>query len=84
MCVIAWSLNELPVRVDAHQQGRTCVFVTHRLATLRAVDRIVVLSKGRVVQQGSFAELSAASQSNGQLTPFQRMMAALGHQPGAQ
>ncbi len=37
--------------------GRTTLIVTHRLATIHGVDRIVVLERGRVVEQGSGAEL---------------------------
>ncbi len=39
--------------------GRTTLIVTHRLATIHGVDRIVVLERGRVVEQGSGAELIA-------------------------
>src|SRR5207244_2671058 len=40
--------------------GRTRVIVTHRLATVADADRIYVLDHGRVVEQGSHAELLAA------------------------
>ncbi|MBA2270015.1 MAG: ABC transporter ATP-binding protein [Chthoniobacterales bacterium] len=40
-------------------RGRTTLIVTHRLATIHGVDRIVVLEHGRVVEQGSGAELLA-------------------------
>ena len=39
--------------------GRTTLIVTHRLATIHAVNRIVVLEHGRVVEQGTGAELVA-------------------------
>jgi ABC-type multidrug transport system fused ATPase/permease subunit len=39
--------------------GRTTLIVTHRLATIHGVDRIVVLENGRIVEQGSGAELLA-------------------------
>lgn len=38
----------------------TRIVIAHRLSTLREADRIYVLQKGRVVQEGSFAELEAA------------------------
>jgi ABC-type multidrug transport system fused ATPase/permease subunit len=38
-------------------RGRTTLIVTHRLATIHSVDRIVVLERGRVVEQGTGAEL---------------------------
>ncbi|CAN5652666.1 ABC transporter ATP-binding protein [soil metagenome] len=40
-------------------QGRTTLLVTHRLATVHGVDRIVVLQQGRVAEQGTGAELLA-------------------------
>jgi thiol reductant ABC exporter CydC subunit len=39
--------------------GRTTLLVTHRLRGLEEVDEIVVLENGRIVQQGSHAELVA-------------------------
>jgi ABC-type multidrug transport system fused ATPase/permease subunit len=38
-------------------QGRTTLIVTHRLATIHGVDRIVVLEHGRIVEQGSGSDL---------------------------
>src|SRR5436190_10360975 len=40
-------------------RGRTTLIATHRLATIHDVDRIVVLKRGRVVEQGPGAELLA-------------------------
>ncbi|HEV8184646.1 MAG TPA: ABC transporter ATP-binding protein [Chthoniobacterales bacterium] len=40
-------------------RGRTTLIVTHRLATIHGVDQIVVLEDGRVVEQGTGAELLA-------------------------
>jgi ATP-binding cassette subfamily B protein len=41
-------------------QGRTAVVIAHRLATVEAADRILVLQKGRLVEQGNHRELRAA------------------------
>ena len=38
-------------------KGRTVVIVAHRLATVRGCDRIVALDAGRIVEQGSHADL---------------------------
>ena len=40
--------------------GRTSIVVAHRLSTVAALDRIVVLANGRVVEDGTHAELSEA------------------------
>jgi ATP-binding cassette subfamily B protein len=41
-------------------RGRTTIVIAHRLATVRAADRIVVLDEGRIVEQGDHATLVAA------------------------
>ncbi|WP_030153261.1 thiol reductant ABC exporter subunit CydD [Streptomyces sp. NRRL S-244] len=44
----------------AATEGRTTVLITHRLAGLEAVDEVLVLERGAVVQRGTYAELAAA------------------------
>jgi ATP-binding cassette subfamily B protein len=41
-------------------QGRTTLVIAHRLATVLSCDRILVLDHGRIVEQGTHAQLSAA------------------------
>ena len=43
----------------AFYKGRTVVVVAHRLSTVRDADKIVVLDKGRVVEEGTHQELTA-------------------------
>jgi ATP-binding cassette subfamily C protein CydCD len=43
----------------AATEGRTTLLITHRLAGLEAVDEVIVLDAGRVVQRGTYAELLA-------------------------
>ncbi|MFI0906486.1 thiol reductant ABC exporter subunit CydD [Streptomyces sioyaensis] len=51
----------------AATEGRTTVLITHRLTGLDAVDEVLVLDGGRIVQSGSPAELAVAE------GPFRRM-----------
>ena len=44
------------------QQGRTTLVIAHRLSTIEKADRIVVMDAGRIVENGTHAELM---QSNG-------------------
>ncbi|MDR7254069.1 ATP-binding cassette subfamily B protein [Nocardioides sp. BE266] len=46
--------------LDAALEGRTSLVIAHRLSTVRNADLILVLDDGRVVQQGTHAELLAA------------------------
>lgn len=44
---------------EALAEGRTTLVVAHRLATVRKADRIIVFEAGRIVAQGTHAELVA-------------------------
>lgn len=53
--------NEREIMEHLHQfyKGRTVVVVAHRLSTVKDADNIVVLDKGRVVEEGTHEELTA-------------------------
>ena len=40
-------------------QGRTTLVIAHRLATVLGADRILVHGRGRIVEEGTHAELVA-------------------------
>ncbi len=42
---------------DTLTKGRTSIVVAHRLATIQKADRVIVLEKGEIVEQGSIKEL---------------------------
>ncbi|MEU8704095.1 thiol reductant ABC exporter subunit CydD [Streptomyces sp. NPDC048565] len=61
--------DALTVDLLAATEGRTTLLITHRLAGLDAVDEILVMDGGRVVQRGPYAALAA------QEGPLRRMLA---------
>lgn len=46
--------------IDVVLEGRTSFIIAHRLSTIRNVDRILVISQGEIVEQGSHDELMSA------------------------
>jgi ATP-binding cassette subfamily B protein len=46
--------------LDRLMRGRTTLVIAHRLATVLAADRILVLDRGRIVEEGTHASLVAA------------------------
>lgn len=53
------SERQVQVALDNAVRGRTVVVIAHRLSTIRTADWIVALDKGRVVEQGTWADLSS-------------------------
>ncbi|MDP4830843.1 MAG: ABC transporter ATP-binding protein/permease [Cyanobium sp. MAG_185] len=57
---------------------RTAIVIAHRLATVEAADRILVLRKGHLIEQGSHSELRLAGGVYAQLADLQELgLAAL-------
>lgn len=59
--------RELERAADAATRGRTTLVVAHRLTQAAAADRVVVLEHGRIVEQGTPAELVSAGGRYAQL-----------------
>jgi ATP-binding cassette subfamily B protein len=49
--------HEIQKDLQNLMKGRTSIIIAHRLSTIMSADKIVVLDKGRVVQQGSHKQL---------------------------
>jgi len=47
----------IQVALDRLIEGRTAIIIAHRLSTIRHMDRILVLHKGRLVEEGTHTEL---------------------------
>jgi ATP-binding cassette subfamily B protein len=53
-------------------KNRTALIIAHRLSTVRHVDRIIVLNRGRVIESGAHAELMDRQGFYYRLSQFQR------------
>jgi len=49
----------LPVQRNLNliRKGRTLIFIAHRLSVMRGCDLVIVLDKGKVVEQGTHKSL---------------------------
>jgi len=56
------SVTEAKVQkaLSALMKGRTTFVIAHRLSTIRDADWVLVMDKGRIIEQGSYADLAAA------------------------
>ena len=75
--------NEATIQqaLERLQRGRTTLVIAHRLSSVATADRIIVLERGRLVEEGAPAELMARADG-----VYRRLMAAqqaaAGDEPG--
>ena len=53
----AQSESKVQAALETLMEGRTSLVIAHRLATIRSADRILVMDQGRIVEDGTHAEL---------------------------
>lgn len=69
----AQSERAVQAALESAMRDRTTLVIAHRLATVQRADRIVVLDQGRVVEQGTHADLVAAGGLYARLAALQFM-----------
>lgn len=65
------SEREVQKAIDLLMEGRTVFVIAHRLSTVQAADRIIVLEAGRIVQEGNHVSLLRESGSYKRLYELQ-------------
>jgi ATP-binding cassette subfamily B protein len=51
--------SQIQAALDLILHKRTSIVIAHRLSTVKAADRILVLERGRIIEEGNHAQLLA-------------------------
>jgi len=62
---------ELNKAMESAAEGKTVFYISHRLSTTRDADRILMLEKGRIVEEGSHDQLLALNGKYAQMWKVQ-------------
>ncbi|OAQ85866.1 multidrug resistance protein [Purpureocillium lilacinum] len=70
--------------LDRAAEGRTTIVIAHKLATIKKAHNIVVMSKGRIVEQGAHADLVARDGVYAQLVRVQNLLVSAAKASGVE
>ena len=65
---------EIQEALERLTRGRTTFIVAHRLSTVRRADRILVVEKGQIQEEGNYQELMEKKGAFYQMEQLQRMV----------
>ena len=63
--------HDLFARLKSLTRGKMALYISHRFSTVRMADRILVLERGRLIEQGTHAELMALGERYAELFELQ-------------
>jgi ABC-type multidrug transport system fused ATPase/permease subunit len=66
--------GEVQVAIDRLTENRTVICIAHRLSTLANMDKIIVLTEGKITEEGSFEDLLRAKKTFAEMARKQGMV----------